>query len=413
MHMLRMLLPVCASLRTCRGFEQLGNLWKEIDRRTRFGPLWHKHRRWLGKQIDETSDWVDTHLGNWFCSGDVVKLAWEELVKSEKALGNCQQKLESQSRSAQRWAADLQAERDACVSAKSAGQMDQCLPHTVTTGHELLFPISWWDSRLIAIAIGLFCFALLCHVRQHRGQRVGEVAQEDSEPSGRDFDCSVMEECLGDGAMRLIKIHSSGLCDHIMVVDLICNGCIVSIRKPTPDADEMVLWTQQFQFGLSEGLFDLVEDETTLDEDLLQLTFRTRACESHSLRFQQHMESAEAAMISDSENADADSFRLADLFGAWRQAVTQCKTGLESHDAVVGMGRAVASSHERVRDLPELLLGQQAPADEEEDDANSEGCRTYSSECAWEAVVAEPQPANTASQAISPELAQRISILQS
>lgn len=75
------------------------------------------------------------------------------------------------------------------------------------------------------------------------------------------------------GGIRLIRIHCSGIQNLDVVVNLICNQCVVTITREASENVAGASCTKQFQFDLSEGLYDLVEEQAVLDEDTLQLAF--------------------------------------------------------------------------------------------------------------------------------------------
>merc|ERR1719189_2377478 len=111
---------------------------------------------------------------------------------------------------------------------------------------------------------------------------------EASGPSG------ISDTVCQEGEIRSIKIECPALCKRDVVVDLICNGCVVTISTQAPDFHEAASWAKQFQFPLSEGIFDYVEDHAVLDQDVLQLAFRARPLQNRTLRFQQGLAATSA-----------------------------------------------------------------------------------------------------------------------
>lgn len=77
-------------------------------------------------------------------------------------------------------------------------------------------------------------------------------------------------------------------------MEIIFNGCVVTIsRKPSEGVDG-VEWSQRFQFRPSEGLFEMKEDQAALEAGYLTLVFRATDYQSRMFRFPKHFDMSSA-----------------------------------------------------------------------------------------------------------------------
>jgi hypothetical protein len=110
---------------------------------------------------------------------------------------------------------------------------------------------------------------------------------------GTDFDYHIYDEKVDHGTVRYIKIQCPGARHCDVFVEIIFNGCIVSINRQAARGVDAVQWEQRFQFRPSEGLFEFKEDQVALDQGFLILVFRAFAFQSRPFRFPKHFDLAE------------------------------------------------------------------------------------------------------------------------
>lgn len=103
-----------------------------------------------------------------------------------------------------------------------------------------------------------------------------------------DFSFCVFDERVGQETLRYVKIKCPGVEHNDIVVDVIGNGCVVTIdRKPSQGVDAAE-WVRNFTFSISDGLFNLRDDQVRLDGGFLTLAFR--AVRSRIFRFPRHFD---------------------------------------------------------------------------------------------------------------------------
>jgi hypothetical protein len=98
-----------------------------------------------------------------------------------------------------------------------------------------------------------------------------------------DFSFCIFDKQTVQERMRFIKIKCPGVQQGDVVIDVVGNGCVVTInRKPSQGVDAAE-WVRRFVFPASDGFFDLRDDQLTLDGGFLTLSFR--AVRSRVFRF--------------------------------------------------------------------------------------------------------------------------------
>eukprot|EP00930_Biecheleria_cincta_P034237 TRINITY_DN23675_c0_g1_i1.p1 TRINITY_DN23675_c0_g1~~TRINITY_DN23675_c0_g1_i1.p1 ORF type:complete len:456 (+),score=55.26 TRINITY_DN23675_c0_g1_i1:91-1458(+) len=117
-----------------------------------------------------------------------------------------------------------------------------------------------------------------------------------------------------DGAdVRVIKIQCPGVEHSGIEVDLICNGCEVSIRREASLGVDALSWTKRFHFAAEEGCFEFREDRMQLEHGFLQLTFEARSLPARRVRFPQHysLAVADGGLLWDETSTSAESIDAA------------------------------------------------------------------------------------------------------
>lgn len=121
--------------------------------------------------------------------------------------------------------------------------------------------------------------------------RIGDAAAGDL---GFDFGFRILDREVGQETVRLIKIQCPGVEHADVEVELIFNGCVVSLRRRASCGVEAATWRRRFQFRPSDGLFELKEDQMSLERGYLQLFFRAYRFQSRVIRFPQHFSLADS-----------------------------------------------------------------------------------------------------------------------
>merc|ERR1711865_795026 len=89
-----------------------------------------------------------------------------------------------------------------------------------------------------------------------------------------DFSYHVFDDFMGRDTVRSIKIKRPGVHHNDVVVDVMFNGCIVTVNRKASQGVDACEWRKKFQFKASDGLFDLKDHQVTLDGGFLTLVFQ-------------------------------------------------------------------------------------------------------------------------------------------
>lgn len=103
-----------------------------------------------------------------------------------------------------------------------------------------------------------------------------------------DFSFRIFDQKLEQGSARILKIKSPGVHHNDVVVDVLCNGCVVTVLRKPSQGVEATTWVKRFQFRAADGWFDLRDDQVTLDGGFLTLVFRV--VPSRVFRFASHFD---------------------------------------------------------------------------------------------------------------------------
>eukprot|EP00927_Polykrikos_kofoidii_P074264 TRINITY_DN7024_c0_g2_i1.p1 TRINITY_DN7024_c0_g2~~TRINITY_DN7024_c0_g2_i1.p1 ORF type:complete len:646 (+),score=121.54 TRINITY_DN7024_c0_g2_i1:130-2067(+) len=75
------------------------------------------------------------------------------------------------------------------------------------------------------------------------------------------------------GITRVITVQCPGV-DHSGVnIEIIFNGCVISLKRPESSGLKKALWKKRFDFEVSDGLFEFKEDQAQLENGVLQVVF--------------------------------------------------------------------------------------------------------------------------------------------
>jgi len=105
---------------------------------------------------------------------------------------------------------------------------------------------------------------------------------------GFDFAYRVFNMELDQSTMRFIKIQCPGVAHEDIEVQLIFNGCEVTIARKASQGVEAITWRRQFYWKPSEGLFEFKEDQMQLEHGFLHLVFKAYTYQTRVIRFPQH-----------------------------------------------------------------------------------------------------------------------------
>jgi len=96
------------------------------------------------------------------------------------------------------------------------------------------------------------------------------------------FPFTVQDEDSAQDRVRLVKIHCPSASQGDIQVEIIRNGCVVTIQRSDISPEES--WSKRFQFRDSEGTYEFKEDQAMLENGYLQLAFRVYAPQRRSFR---------------------------------------------------------------------------------------------------------------------------------
>lgn len=123
-------------------------------------------------------------------------------------------------------------------------------------------------------------------------ERVDSNPEAMSDDLDSDFSFHVFDAMLGKEALRSIKIKCPGVSHNDVLVDVMFNGCVVSIERKPSHGVGATAWMKKFQFKASDGLFDFKDDQVTLEGGFLTLVFR--AFRGRAFRFPRHFDMSSA-----------------------------------------------------------------------------------------------------------------------
>jgi len=117
---------------------------------------------------------------------------------------------------------------------------------------------------------------------------------QSSRSLGMDFTYNISDEMIDQEKVRSIKIQCPGVRHSDVSVEIIFNGCVVTISRQPSQGVGAFEWVQRFQFRPSEGLFEFKEDQATLECGFLTLVFRAYDFQSRPFRFPVHFDMSAA-----------------------------------------------------------------------------------------------------------------------
>jgi len=124
------------------------------------------------------------------------------------------------------------------------------------------------------------------------GNMVG-VGDSDS-GLGSDFGFCVFNSEINQEAVRLIKVQCPGVKHADVEIDLIFNGCEVTIKRQASRGVASANWKRRYQFKPSDGLFEFREEQMILEDGFLQLVFRACAFQNRRVLFPRHFNLTES-----------------------------------------------------------------------------------------------------------------------
>jgi len=105
---------------------------------------------------------------------------------------------------------------------------------------------------------------------------------------GSDFGFCVFNTEINQEAVRLIKVQCPGVKHADVEIELVFNGCEVTIRRQASRGVVSTTWKRRFQFKPSDGLFEFREEQMVLEDGFLQLVFRACAFQNRLVLFPRH-----------------------------------------------------------------------------------------------------------------------------
>merc|ERR1719482_2344884 len=103
--------------------------------------------------------------------------------------------------------------------------------------------------------------AELDSVQTELNSEVGGMMKADLESKhlGTDFTYHIHDEQVEDGILRSIKIQCPGVRHNEISIEIVFNGCVVTINRQASRGVVAAEWVQKFQFRPSQGLFEFKE----------------------------------------------------------------------------------------------------------------------------------------------------------
>eukprot|EP00931_Biecheleriopsis_adriatica_P046841 TRINITY_DN26948_c0_g1_i1.p1 TRINITY_DN26948_c0_g1~~TRINITY_DN26948_c0_g1_i1.p1 ORF type:complete len:394 (-),score=109.30 TRINITY_DN26948_c0_g1_i1:4-1185(-) len=142
-------------------------------------------------------------------------------------------------------------------------------------------------SRLTSILLVAACVIGIWFCLRRSSPKGGEVKSPEVEKLGvlaHGVFCSEVDGV----AMRTVRIQCPGVEHSGIEVDLLCDGCEVTISREASLGVEAVSWKKQFRFEPAAGPFEFREDRMLLEHGFLQLIFQERSFQARTVRFPQH-----------------------------------------------------------------------------------------------------------------------------
>jgi len=152
---------------------------------------------------------------------------------------------------------------------------------------------------IAVVCIALLLAALICLSRDLKSAQVqlarlrGVVPEEFEALQaqglvgslGSDFDFCVYDEITEQEHVRILKIQCTGIDYEHVSVELVSNGCVVTIRREASKGLGAAHWVRRFQFRPSDGFFEFKEDQAQLEHGVLLLFFKVYPLQTRIWRF--------------------------------------------------------------------------------------------------------------------------------
>lgn len=124
---------------------------------------------------------------------------------------------------------------------------------------------------------------------------------------GHDFDLHVQDDELEAETIRTIRIQCTGVVQENVTVEVIHNGCVVYINRPSSPGLKAANWTKRIQFPSVEDVYEFKEDEMHLDHGILQLVFKSYRPQSRVVRLHSnhHVDIAPCIRVKQAVSSDA------------------------------------------------------------------------------------------------------------
>jgi hypothetical protein len=134
---------------------------------------------------------------------------------------------------------------------------------------------------------------------------------------GTDFGFCIFNTEINQEAVRSIKVQCPGVKHADVEVELIFNGCEVTIRRQASRGVLSTVWKRSFQFKPSDGLFELREEQMMLEDGFLHLVFRACPFQNRLVLFPRHFSLSETDADACWDYAVNGEAELADAEEAW------------------------------------------------------------------------------------------------
>mmetsp|Transcript_144851 Transcript_144851/g.255312 ORF Transcript_144851/g.255312 Transcript_144851/m.255312 type:complete len:490 (-) Transcript_144851:57-1526(-) len=114
------------------------------------------------------------------------------------------------------------------------------------------------------------------------------VVAEAQDTLARDMPFYVSHTDYAGEPARIIKIQCPGVQHADVEINLIWNGCDITIKRQASVGVLAMTWSKRFEFKQEEGLYEFKEDQMLLEHGFLHLVFRAYRFQNRAVRFPQH-----------------------------------------------------------------------------------------------------------------------------
>lgn len=177
----------------------------------------------------------------------------------------------------------------------------------------------------------------ISRLEQELQAEVGDMVSvgDSSQGLGSDFGFCIFDTEINQEAVRLIKMQCPGVKHADVEIELIFNGCEVTIHRQASRGVDSATWKRRFQFKPSDALFEFREEQMLLEDGFLQLVFRTCGFQSRLVFFPRHFNLADSDADARWDYAADTEVNKVDEADAWWLESDSSQSQLEASPAAI------------------------------------------------------------------------------